>query len=97
MSHNGVSIVHPEGSFAYGDARRIFDVAVRAESPTVVVDLKHAEDATTSAFAQLILLRRALLREGRDLRLDGLRDRTATVYQINRLDLVLPLRSKDFA
>jgi anti-anti-sigma regulatory factor len=99
MSRVGlVSIVAaPEGTFSYGDACRVFDLAVRSKSPAVVVDLEHAEDASTSAFAQLILLRRALLREGRDLRLDGLRDRTATVYQINRLGHVLPVRGSDVA
>jgi anti-anti-sigma regulatory factor len=91
-SSDSVCIVHPKPSFSYGDACRIFDTAVQAPGQTVVVDLRNAEYATTSAFARLVLLRRALLQEGRDLYLKGLRDRTATIYQISRLDQVLPTR-----
>jgi anti-anti-sigma regulatory factor len=86
-----VSIVHKKDSFSHTDACRIFDLAVRTSgAKTVVIDLKNASDATTSAFAKLVLLRRTLLHQGRDLVLAGLRDRTATVYHINRLNLVLP-------
>ena len=87
-----VSIVHKKDSFSHTDACRIFDLAVRARGKTVVIDLKHATHATTSAFARLVLLRRTLLQAGRDMLLEGLRDRTATVYEINRLNLVLPTR-----
>lgn len=86
-----VSIVHRNDSFSHTDACRIFDLAVRTRgAKTVVIDLKNATNATTSAFAKLVLLRRMLLNQGRDLLLAGLRDRTATVYNINRLNLVLP-------
>jgi anti-anti-sigma regulatory factor len=86
-----VSIVHGKDSFSHTDACRIFDLAVRTRgAKTVVIDLKQASSATTSAFAKLVLLRRTLLNQGRDLLLVGLRDRTATVYRINRLNLVLP-------
>lgn len=59
---------------------------------TVVLDLKDTEDACTAAFARLVRLRRDLLKNGRDLRLRGLRDRTASIYQISRLNAVLPLQ-----
>ncbi|HEX8914141.1 MAG TPA: hypothetical protein VF796_17465 [Humisphaera sp.] len=62
----------------------------RDQARTVTVDLSHANDATTAAFATLVLLRRALLRDGRDLRVSGLRDRAQFVYSISRLDQVLP-------
>jgi len=62
----------------------------RREAKTVVIDLKRAHSATTSAFARLVLLRRCLLQGGRDLRLVGLRDNTARVYEVNRLGSVLP-------
>ncbi len=64
--------------------------AARPEAQTVVIDLANATDATTSAFARLVLLRRALRRVGRDLILSGLHDRTEFLYEINRLDAVLP-------
>jgi hypothetical protein len=57
---------------------------------TFVIDFKNALDASTSAFARLVLLRRLLLRSGRDLRLTNLHDRAAHLYQINRLMGVLP-------
>ena len=86
-----LAIVHDAGSFSHTDACRMADVAVKCkDARTVVIDLKRAREATTSAFAQLVLLRRALLRTGRDLRLVGLQDRTAHLYDINRLWRVLP-------
>ena len=86
-----VAIVHESRSFSHSDACRIFDLAVKClHATTIVIDLKRACDATTSAFAKLVLLRRALLRTGRDLRLVGLHDRTAHLYGINRLAGVLP-------
>ena len=76
--------------FTHGDACRVSDAALRAAARTIVVDLSHARDATTSAFARLVLLRRYLLRTGRDLRLMGLCDRAARLYEVSRLDRVLP-------
>jgi anti-anti-sigma regulatory factor len=94
ISHE-IAIVHDDEQFSHTDACRIFDLALRQTlgaggARTVVIDLKRAEDATTSAFARLVLLRRTLLRYGRDLRLTGLRDRAAGVFEINRLASVLP-------
>lgn len=59
---------------------------------TIVLDLREAEDATTAAFARLVLLRRDLLKRGRDLRLSGLRHRAAGVWRISRLGSVLPVQ-----
>jgi len=59
---------------------------------TVVLDLHKAEDASTAAFARLVLLRRDLLKDGRDLRLSGLKSRTAQLWRISRLSSVLPLQ-----
>ncbi len=65
-------------------------VLKRNQARTVTVDLSYADDATTAAFATLVLLRRAMLRDGRDLRVSGLRDRAKFVYSISRLEQVLP-------
>ena len=80
------------GSFSHSEACRIADAALKfAMSRTVIViDLKNVVDATTSAFAQLVLLRRLLLKTGRDLRLANLGERAASIYQVNRLAGVLP-------
>ena len=86
-----LSIVHWSEEFSHSDAARIFDVAMRcASAKTVVIDLKRARTASTSAFAGLVLLRRMLLKRGRDLRLEGLEGRAASVYKLNRLAAVLP-------
>jgi anti-anti-sigma regulatory factor len=77
--------------FTHPDANRIFQAVMHTPSwKTVIIDLSKAEDATTSAFARLVILRRELLRHGRDLRLVGLRDRVRKVYDVNRLSSVLP-------
>ena len=74
-------------------ARRIALAAQHSSfARLIIVDLSRVRDASTDAFADLILLRRYLLRRGRDLRIDGLRDRAAKVYEVNRLGDVLPLR-----
>jgi ABC-type transporter Mla MlaB component len=76
---------------AHRDACRVYDRAVNLPQPgTIVLDLSSVEEATTSAFARLVLLRRELLRRGRDLRLKGLRSRAAKLYEISRLETVLP-------
>ena len=89
--HQQLAIVHGAGHFSHGDACRIADLVLgQGRAATVVIDLKNAVDATTSAFARLVLLRRLLLKAGRDLRLTNLRARAASLYQVNRLASVLP-------
>jgi anti-anti-sigma regulatory factor len=86
-----IALVPVSKSLSHSDACRIATVALDdRRARTVVVDLKNVADATTSAFARLVILRRLLLQTGRDLRLINLRDRAASLYQINRLGRVLP-------
>jgi MFS superfamily sulfate permease-like transporter len=86
-----IALVPVSRSLSHTDACRIADRALgERRARTVILDLKHVADATTSAFARLVLLRRLLLRNGRDLRLVNLRDRAASVYHVNRLAGVLP-------
>jgi anti-anti-sigma regulatory factor len=81
----------PRGSsFSHAEACRLFVQAQSQGAKRIVIDLFQMEDATTSAFAQLVLLRRTLLRSGRDLCLTGLRDRAARMFEVNRLGGVLP-------
>ena len=84
------AIVWKGQRFTHREACRVYEAALRAAAPTVIVDLSSALDATTSAFAKLVLLRRRLLKIGRDLRLRGLTERAARIYQVSRLDHVLP-------
>jgi len=88
-----LAIIHQSELFRQPDAARIFrSVLDLTTVKTIVIDLTHVRDATTAAFAHLVLLRRMLLRNGRDLRLKGLRERAARVYEVNRLMEVLPMR-----
>lgn len=84
--------ITPKNRFlTHGEACGIVNAAMRLRrDETVVIDMSEVDETTTSAFARLVLLRRQLRREGRDLRLSGMRDRTETLYEINRLDAVLP-------
>jgi anti-anti-sigma regulatory factor len=77
--------------FSHAEACRVSGQAMSEKAMRILIDLTSADDATTSAFAQLILLRRTLLSLGRDLCLTGLRDRTAGVFDVNRLAAVLPI------
>ena len=86
-----LALVPAAKSLSHYEACRIAQLALHERrARTVIVDLKNVFDATTSAFARLVLLRRRLLQAGRDLRLINLHDRTASMYQINRLAGVLP-------
>ena len=81
--------------FAHRDASELFNAALRAAKAhprggTVVIDMGGVEDMTTSALARLVLLRRELRRQGRDLKLIGLSSRAEKLYEINRLTAVLP-------
>ncbi|MDB5323954.1 MAG: hypothetical protein JWN40_5585 [Phycisphaerales bacterium] len=81
----------PQGRcLSHAEACRLIVQALSERAKQIVIDLARMEDATTSAFAQLVLLRRTLLRDGRDLCLTGLRDRTAGLFEVNRLGGVLP-------
>jgi hypothetical protein len=85
------ALVAAATSLSHTEACRIAQAAMgERRVRTVIVDLKNVADATTSAFARLVLLRRFLLKTGRDLLLVNLRDRAANVYQVNRLAGVLP-------
>lgn len=91
MNSREIAITLQTDRFSHQDACRIYQVALKASGArTIVINLSQATDATTSAFARLILLRRALLKCGSDLRLAGLRGRAALLYEINRLADVLP-------
>jgi hypothetical protein len=87
------SIVASADTFEHAHVARVERIAMNSPfAKVIVLDLSHAHDATTAAFADLILLRRRLLDEGRDLRLCGLHDRSEKVTHVNRLSDVLPLR-----
>jgi hypothetical protein len=85
------TLIHEGRLFGHDDADRISRwIAGRSRARRIILDLQRAEHATTSAFARLVLLRRTLLRDGRDLQLLNLCKSARALYEINRLRLVLP-------
>lgn len=72
------------------EACRLSDRAVASGARSIIIDLSRVVDATTAAFARLVLLRRELLRVGRDVRLAGLHDQPAKLFEVHRLEGVLP-------
>lgn len=56
----------------------------------IVIDLSDKPDLTTVELAGLLLYRRRLLRQQRDLRIAGLRGRARTRYEICGLQEALP-------
>ena len=79
------------GSLRYHDLDGLAE-QIRAWQPPhwVVVDLADADKATTAGLARLVVLRGRLLRAGGDLRLSHLHGQPRRLYEINRLDGVLP-------
>ena len=85
------TIVPDAKSFSHDDADQVCKLATLAgAAKRIVIDMAGASEASTSAFARLVLLRRTLLRSGRDLRLMNLRDAAAGLYEVIRLADVLP-------
>lgn len=77
---------------SYGDscalARRIL---ARRSWQFVHIRLDHTLHTSTAALARLVLLRRELLKRGRELRIAGLQGKAKALYDINRLDNILPV------
>jgi hypothetical protein len=85
------TIVPSSAQFSHDEAMRVSKLAIaKSAAKWIVVDLKNAAEATTTAFARLVLLRRQLLSSGRDLTLAELSGRAESLYHINRLEDVLP-------
>ena len=77
---------------SYGDAcvmaRRIF---ARSSWEIVYIHLAETTGTSTAALARLVLLRRELLESGRDLRIIGLSGKAKALYEISRLNNILPI------
>jgi anti-anti-sigma regulatory factor len=86
------SVIPKQERLSHDEACGIARQVLRDLGPrTVVIDMRNAREITTAAFARLVLLRRRLRAQGGDLHLSNLRGKAASLYQINRLDAVLPL------
>ena len=82
--------VHSE-VFSHEDAARIArQVIQHGNNPLVMIDLSRAAEATTAAFARLLLLRHELMNRGRDLQLVGLTGRVRSLYNVLHMAHLLP-------
>lgn len=89
------SIILSAGAkLSHAEACRLAKAAARGLARTVVVDASACRDASTAAFARLVLLRRDLLQAGRDVRLAGLQGQPARLFEVHRLATVLPQLSQ---
>lgn len=84
------TIRHGGRCLAYSDVRRIETTITGGREQTVCIDLEQTEEATTAALARLVVVRRDLLKSGRDLRILGLHGHAMNLYQINRMGSLLP-------
>ena len=77
-------------SLTHAEACRLSDAAAQGSAQTVILDLAACRDASTAAFARIVLLRRSLLAAGRDVWLAGLQGRPEQLFEVHRLDGILP-------
>ena len=91
VAETEMMIRHAARRFSYTDACNLAQrVTASSESGSILLDLERATETTTAALARLVLLRRNLLRAGRDLRIAGLSGRAKCLYEICRLSRILP-------
>ena len=85
-------VIRCEGMrLSYGEADQIAKQALAADESSVVrIDLEETTQTCTAALARLIMLRCALRKTGRDLRLIGLHGPAEALYQVCRLNNLLP-------
>ena len=87
-----LSMKHRGRTFSYSDACKVTQAAlIQRPAHLICVDLDEVEDVTTCALAKLIILRRALLAQRKELRLAGLRGRALAMYELSKLHRLLPL------
>lgn len=96
MIAGGVRTVRCEASrLSYREAADIAQEVRRGDGcAMVLLDLGQTGEATTAAFARLIVLRSDLRKLGGDLHLVHLHGRARYVYEINRMSDLLPCESE---
>jgi anti-anti-sigma regulatory factor len=75
---------------SHDEACRLSKLAIASPAQSIVLDMTQCDDASTAAFARLILLRRDLLKTGRDVQIIGLKARAGRLFEVHRLEAVLP-------
>ena len=92
VAGNWITIDFDGGDFTYAEACRVARKVMSCETVPVLLRLDSAASTSTAAMARLVLLRRNLLAQGRDIKLAGLAGRVKAVYEIARMHNLLPLR-----
>ena len=86
-----LKVSHRGPCLSYAEALQIAERLPRDRpARMVLIDLERTTEATTAGLARLILLRRELIKAGRDLRIVGLRSRANALYEICRMGKLLP-------
>ena len=89
----GMTITYRGRLFSYDDACKIAEKARTANGNKITcIKFEGVTDTTTAALARLILLRMDLLESGRDLQIVGLSGHARALYEIDKLERVLPQR-----
>ena len=83
-------VIPVRASITHAEAQRLSQTAETSHAERVILDLRKTIDATTAGFARLVLLRSKLLREGRNVVLCGLTGQPAKLFEVHRLETVLP-------
>ena len=93
---SSLTIMYNGRQFSYDDAGKIAEkVTATTGNKITCIKLEGVTDTTTAALARLILLRRDLLESDRDLRIVGLSGHARVLYEISKLESVLPQRSSE--
>ncbi len=85
-----IKVARGNGSLSYADVRRLESSILGSGRMTVLLDFAHVEDASTAALARLVVVRRKLLRSGCDLHILHLHGHARSVYEVARMDRLLP-------
>ena len=84
-------VKHPADCLSYRDASDFARQVDQKNPPErVLLDLEQTEDATTAALARLVVLRRQLRKRGGDLHLVHLHGKARHIWEVNRMDGLLP-------
>ncbi len=87
-----ILIPYPRATLDYPQVCILAGRLQSGPAPAVfTLDLACSTDATTAAFARLVLLRRHLLERGSDIHLRNLSGRANLLYLFNRMQELLPL------
>ncbi len=84
-----IKVPRDKKSLSYADVRRL-ESSILGNGRIVLLDFACVEDASTAALARLVVVRREMLRSGCDLHILHLHGHARSVYEVARMDRLLP-------